>query len=171
MSELKKYDIDIFGLANKEYVYDYESGDEFFGEMQQELIRHGHFTAQVRLEKSATMIQLNFDISGTVELSCDRSLELFQEPFHVRQPFFLKFGDRNEELTEEIEIINRQTIRINIARYIYDFIVLALPVKRLHPRFREENHSEEYTLIYSSGAATAAQAETDPRWESLKKIK
>ena len=99
----------------------------------------------------------------------------------------LKFGDHDEELTEEIEIIRRNTAQINVARYIFDFIVLSLPMKKLHPSQRSgadddsaEPTGEEGTLVYSSGApadeaatdeATDDDAPIDPRWEALKKLK
>lgn len=181
MKAIKQYDIDIFGLANKEYSYDFESGDSFFVELEQDLINSGSFKTHVVLDKSTTMIRLDITVSGVVELECDRSLELFEEPFDTEGRLFLKFGDHDEELTEEIEIINRNTTRINLARYIYDFIALALPVKRLHPKFRTEDDEDEETefLVYSSGVAytenddeeQSNEAPVDPRWEALKKIK
>ena len=59
----------------------------------------------------------------------------------------------NEELTEEISIINRNKTQINVAGYIYEFIALALPMKKIHPDLRkpeEEGEEETETLIYSS---------------------
>ena len=129
MKELSKYNIDIYGLEDKQYDYDMESGDAFFEELEQDLVEHGHFKTHVVLTKSATMIQLHFHTEGTVELLCDRTLEPFEEPIDSSDRIILKLGDHNEELTDEIEIINRNTNRINLARYIFDFIALSLPVK------------------------------------------
>jgi uncharacterized metal-binding protein YceD (DUF177 family) len=179
VKELNKYNIDIVGLEDKQYVYDQESGDAFFEEMNQDFINHGNFRVITTLDKSTTMIQLQFQIEGSVELTCDRSLETFNEPVQTEGRMFLKFGDRDEELTEEIEIIHRNTTRINIARYIFDLIVLSLPMKRIHPDLRkEESDDETETLVYSSTpAATETQEEEspsetiDPRWEALKKLK
>lgn len=183
MKELSKYNIDIYGLEDKQYDYDMESGDAFFEEMEQDLIEHGHFKTHVVLNKSATMIQLRFHTIGSVTLTCDRSLETFEEPVDSDERIILKFGDHNEELTEEIEIISRNTNRINVARYIFDFIALSLPVKKLHPSLRTEeddfsleDDEEEGTLVYTSGAADDGEEreedeKVDPRWEALKKLK
>jgi uncharacterized metal-binding protein YceD (DUF177 family) len=184
VKELSKYNIDIYGLEDKQYVYDIESGDAFFEEMEQDLIEHGQFRTHVILNKSSTMIQLNFHIEGSVSLVCDRSLEPFEEPVLLDERMILKFGDHNEELTDEIEIINRNTNRINIAGYVFDFIALSLPVKKLHPSLRTEEdefdeleEEEDGVLVYSSGEAGADDEETedqeivDPRWEALKKLK
>lgn len=181
MKELSKYNIDIYGLEDKQYDYDMESSDAFFQELDQDLIEHGHFKTHVVLNKSATMIQLNFHTQGVVTLICDRSLEPFEEPIDSNERIILKFGDHNEELTEEIEIINRNTTRINVARYLFDFIALSLPVKKIHPDLRsedeetEDDDETEGVLVYSSESIEEAENEEeekiDPRWEALKKLK
>jgi uncharacterized metal-binding protein YceD (DUF177 family) len=184
VKELSKYNIDIYGLEDKQYDYDMESGDAFFEELEQDLIEHGHFKTHVVLTKSATMIQLHFHTEGSVELLCDRTLEPFEEPVDSSERIILKFGDRNEELTDEIEIINRNTNRINVAKYIFEFIALSLPVKKLHPSLREEEYDDEdledddeVILIYSSEDQEESEEDSDseekidPRWEALKKLK
>lgn len=174
MEELKKYNIDIFSLAEKEHVYHYASGSEFFSEFPQDLIGKGRFEARLVLDKSSTMLRLDFDIKGVIEQVCDRTLEEYEEEVATENRIFLKFGDRDEELTDEIEMIQRNTARINVARYIYDFIALALPVKKLHPRLRggEEADDAEEVLVYGhSKGDDPVGGEADPRWEALKSIK
>lgn len=174
MEELKKYNIDIFSLAEKEHVYHYASGSEFFREFPQDLIEKGKFEADLVLDKSPTMLRLDFHIKGVIGQVCDRTLEEYEEEVGTENRIFLKFGDRDEELTDEIEMIQRNTARINVARYIYDFIALALPVKKLHPRLRseEEGDGADEVLVYGQpGADDTAGSEVDPRWEALKSIK
>ena len=178
MKELSKYNIDIYGLEDKQYDYDMESGDAFFEELEQDLIERGSFKTHVVLDKSATMLQLHFHTVGRVELVCDRSLDPFEEPVVSDERLILKFGDRNEELTDEIEIISRNTNRINVARYVFEFIALSLPVKKIHPDLRssvEEGSEEEGILVYSSATQDESEGDEnekiDPRWEALKKLK
>lgn len=158
-----------------------ESGDAFFEELEQDIIESGHFKTHVELNKSATMIQLHFHSEGSVGLVCDRSLEPYEEPFITDDRIILKFGDQNQELTDEIEIIGRNTNRINIASYIFEFIALALPVKKIHPSLRsdEDEFSEDdddVVLVYTSEMPEEDENEEtsekiDPRWEALKKLK
>jgi uncharacterized metal-binding protein YceD (DUF177 family) len=174
VEELKKYNIDIIHLAEKQHEYHYASDSVFFRELEQDLIQSGRFEATLTLEKSSTMLRLDFSISGVAEQECDRTLERYDEPFETQNRLFLKFGDHDEELTDEIEMIHRNTARINVAKYIYDFIALALPVKRLHPSLRrDENDADEDILIYetdSEAKKSESEEEVDPRWEALKKI-
>lgn len=178
MKELQKYTISISSLENKPYEFDFESGDAFFEALEQDLIQHGSFRTHLVLTKSSSMIQLNFHIQGTVELVCDRSLDTFDEPIAIEEQLFLKYADRVEELTDEIELILWDTQQINIARYLFDFIVLSLPMKKLHPRFRQEetddDPEQEGKVVYRSDSPNPDQEDQeppiDPRWELLRKL-
>lgn len=179
VKEHNRYNIDIYGLEDKSYEFDYEPGSEFFEEMPQDLIQKGDFKVHLVLEKSSTMIQLRFAIEGIAELTCDRSLEVFDEPVDTEGKIILKFGDHDEEITEEISIINRNRTRINVASYIFELIALALPMKKIHPDLREQDQGEEgeadsETLIYSSESQKSDDSgadKVDPRWEALNKLK
>jgi len=124
------------------------------------------------------MIRLDFHIVGEIELLCDRTLEPFREPLDLQERMFLKFADHSEELTEEIELIAWNTQVVNVARFIFEFIGLAVPVRKLHPRLRdddEDDSEEEGRLIYSSGGDAPddddrPEPPIDPRWEALRKL-
>ena len=176
VNELRKYDINIIGLDEKRYEYDFESGNAFFEALDQELISQGNVRTLLTLDKSSTMIRLDFHITGYVEQTCDRSLDLYDEPIDIRHLLLLKFSDHNEELTDEIELIERNTATINVAHYIFEFIGISLPMKKLHPRFRAEEEQEdahiEGKLIYRSDPDEPEddQPIIDPRWEALRKL-
>ncbi|MBC8153177.1 MAG: DUF177 domain-containing protein [Bacteroidetes bacterium] len=175
MNELRKYDINIYGLENKRYDFDFESGDTFFDALEQNLIKKGQFTTHVTLDKSETMIRLDFHTKGEVEQVCDRSLDEYNEPIDIENRMLLKFSDHNEELTDEIELIERNTATVNVARYIFEFIGLSLPMKRIHPRLRtedDEDDESEGKLIYKSEPEPDEDGSPalDPRWEALRRL-
>lgn len=170
---LSKYDIHIQGLEDKRYTLDFEGENAFFEAFEQDLITKGHFKAVVKLNKNSSFIQLDFEITGVVELMCDRSLELFDEPIQTFDKYIYKFGDRYEEITDELEMIPHGAATINIAQHIYDFIAITIPMKRLHPRFRDEEFDEDGLLLYSTDKETVEEKaqEIDPRWAALGKLK
>jgi uncharacterized protein len=142
-SVLNTYKIDIFRLENKQYVHEFEGNGDFFEALDQELIQKGNFKASVVLNKNETMIQMMYKITGSVELTCDRSLDLFDFPVDITQKMILKFSDHNEEITEELMLIDRNTQYINVAQDIFDFIGLQIPIKKLHPRFIKDEVTYE----------------------------
>ncbi|GAB3539870.1 YceD family protein [Spirosoma fluminis] len=177
MNVLRAYDINIIGLENKRYEYDFTSDDAFFAALEQDLIEKGNVHTHLILDKSETMIRLDFHITGTVEQTCDRSLDCYDEPVDTLQRMLLKFGDHNEELSDEIELIERGTATINVARYVFEFLSLSLPMKRLHPRFRDEEDADDDVngkLIYRSDPEpddeNTDQPAVDPRWAALRKL-
>lgn len=187
MKTLNKYSIDIFGLSNKRHEYDFQVADAFFEAFGGELVEKGALQVQVVLDKTETMIVATFVIMGSVELICDRSLEAFGQKVNVKQKMIYKFGEEDEDISDEICIIAKDTHRLNIAQPIYDFIALSLPMKRIHPKFEDtqypEDSEQEGLLVYSTATAedessltdeddtSNSEPVTDPRWAALQKLK
>jgi uncharacterized metal-binding protein YceD (DUF177 family) len=178
VKKLNAYDIDVYGLKDKQYVYQFDSDNSFFEALEQDFISAGNCKTEVTIDKSSTMLLLNFSIKGTVTLACDRSLKLFDEPVEAHEKLILKFGDHHEELADNIELIRQDTIKINVARYIFEYIALALPMKRLHPNLRNEqddNNNDEIVLVFSTDNTieneSTKNTAIDPRWAVLKEIK
>jgi uncharacterized metal-binding protein YceD (DUF177 family) len=181
VKDLKAYAIEISKLSNKKHEYTFSSTSAFFSNFEQSLIEEGAFKVMLTLDKSETMMALYFHITGIIQLICDRTLEPFDHAINIRQKLILKFGDQDEVLTDEIEMIKRDTQQINIAQYIYEFIGLAIPMKKLHPRLAKGHYeeNEEGILVYSSGTdpgdaltdSPAADEPADPRWQILKNLR
>lgn len=178
MKVLRKYEIQIYKLSNGLHEFEFILDKEFFDLFDNEIVNKGKLIAKISLEKSETMLQTSFAITGSVELTCDRSLDLFDFPIDLERPFIYKLGDETNELSDEAMVIPRDTQKLNIASIMFEFIGLEIPMKKLHPRFiSDEEDDDENILIYSSGdheqmSDNQESEETiDPRWASLKKLK
>jgi uncharacterized protein len=181
MNKLKDFDIEVFSIKDNTHLrYDFELDDSFFTLFEDSLIQKGSLHVEVDIEKTALLIRSSFKIDGTVELICDRTLDPFEYPIHSENPILFKYAEEEGEITEEIVGIKRETVKINVAQYIYEFIGLEVPIKKLHPRFEEEDQDvNDNTLIYSTGSSEedknnkdAADGDIiDPRWLALKTLK
>ncbi|TAH27108.1 MAG: DUF177 domain-containing protein [Cytophagales bacterium] len=174
--ELKAFDIEIINLSNKKHNYDFEIDDIMFQNMPDSFLKHGQLKSQVSLDKSETMIQVAMKTKGFVELACDRCGEMFDFSIDIENKIIFKFGEEFQELTEDIIVIPRLLQRLNIAQYLYEFIVLAIPIKKTHPKFGEEDQDthQEANLIYSTGGFNKIEEtanEIDPRWAALANLK
>jgi uncharacterized metal-binding protein YceD (DUF177 family) len=121
------------------------------------------------------MLQLDFKINGTIELVCDRSLEPYNHPVDLKERLIIQFGDKEETLDNELEVILRGTQSLHLEQYLYEYIAMAIPFKKLHPKFADEIDEDEdadVKLIYSSSTDEASEDEPpiDDRWEALKKL-
>jgi uncharacterized protein len=66
---------------------------------------------------------------------------------------------------------------LELGQYLYEFIALAVPMKRLHPKFQQEDEGldehENGKIVYTSEDPNQEKKddEIDPRWNILKKLK
>jgi len=169
MKNSRRYKIDIFGLSNDTHSFEFEYDKAFFSEFEHSLISEGKGSCTIDLVKSDSMLDLNLKIEGTVELVCDRSLEKFNFPISIDQEVIYKYGDEDQELSENVFVITKDRQEINISDFLYECISLEIPMKKLHPKFKDDSEDDE--LIYSSVEDEDKEAKVDPRWEALKKLK
>lgn len=171
------YRVNIVGLSNKVHHFEFDLDDDFLNRYGHELFSKGSFRANVALDKHETFLEVDLRIEGTAQLICDRSLEPYDQPVSTHKKILFKYGERNEELSDEVMMIDREAVSLDLGQYMYEFIGLALPMKRLHPRFQDEDPDVEGGIVYSSGGDQEEQNEPsnekqiDPRWEVLKKLK
>jgi uncharacterized protein len=174
---LRAFSVNIIGLSNKVHQFTFEFGDEFFAAYGSGLISKGHFKADVELNKQETLIEATFNVTGKASLICDRSLDPFDYPVKFKKKIVFKYGDADQELSDEIVMIHRDSATLELGQYIYEFIALEIPIKKLHPRYQEEaevDDNSEGKIIYSSSNANSdpeSGDDIDPRWEKLKKLK
>lgn len=170
---MKPLSINIIGLEIKVHHYSFELGDEFLQHYGQGYLPGGHFSVKVVLDKRETFIEADFKIEGTAKLTCDRSLDLFEFPIELEKRILFKFGEEDKELTDEIILISRDRVSLDLGQFIYEFIGLSIPMKKLHPRFKDEDESEEGKVVYSSAPDDRVEGEDEvnPIWEKLKKLK
>ncbi len=176
---LKKYKIELFNLSLGEHEYVFDFDDEFLNNFGNSFVKNGAGEIKTGLIKTETFIELEFEITGSIELICDRSLDLFDFPLQLTEKLVFKYGEEIDNREEdEMIFIPWNPHSINIAQFVYEFISVAIPLKKLHPRYNNEDLSIEDHLIYSSGKQSDSnkypgikEDEIDPRWQRLKELK
>lgn len=163
----------IVGLSHSIHEFYYELGSGFFKQYGADTISEGKLKATVAINKHETFLEATFHIQGTVELTCDRSLEVFDFPISIQPKLVYKYGDEDKEISEEVMMIHRDTATLDLGQPMYEYIMLAVPMKKLHPRFqKEDDEAEEGKVVYTSSDEPKGDNDVmDPRWEVLKKLK
>ncbi|MDH5382588.1 MAG: DUF177 domain-containing protein [Cyclobacteriaceae bacterium] len=167
--EQSLYKIDIQGLAFKEHIFEFEVVSAFFSLFENSPVSVGNCYCKSVLTKTETMISISFEIKGSVELICDRSLKKFNYPILTKNNVIFKYGDEWQELDDELYEIPSNLDQLDVAPFIYEFIILALPMKKLHPDFAENSEIDE--VIYSTESEKKEENTLNPMWENLKKLK
>lgn len=130
---LNRFAIPFVGLKEGKHNFDYEITDLFFESFEMSEIKKGKLSATVVLDKQSGMLTLKFSIVGSVSIDCDICLDEIIFPVKTGATLFVKLGAEYREETDEIIIIPGSSNEINVAQYIYEYIHLALPIKRVHP--------------------------------------
>jgi uncharacterized metal-binding protein YceD (DUF177 family) len=172
----KAFDIEVIKYKEGLHEVDFPIRDAFFQQVEgNDLLEKGNLTARVKIDKGANLIELTFHIVGNV------TLETFEHPLDFTEKMIYKFGSEVKEIDESVMMITRDTPSINVAQLIYEFILLALPLKKIHPDYKNELDEEDNELeggfVYLDEASTEESTEeesttaVDPRWEQLGKLK
>jgi uncharacterized metal-binding protein YceD (DUF177 family) len=175
LADLKKYKIDIFNLPAGTHEYEFGFESDFFENFENSLINIGQGLVRVSLNKSETFLELNFEIEGSIELICDRSLDNFEYPVKIQKDLIVKFGEETEIQDDRIIYVPWNTQTIQLGQFIYEFMSLEIPMKKLHPRYSDDFGDEQEKLIYSSenemDSENPKNESIDPRWTKLKELK
>ncbi|GAB5409248.1 MAG: DUF177 domain-containing protein [Balneolaceae bacterium] len=129
----------------------------------------------IEFNRALHFIQTKLTFDLTVELICDRSLDVFD--FDVYQNYEILFKQEKIEESADangsIRNMDYASQQINIEQDVLDTILVSLPAKKLHPRFLDEDGNPVEFLNQQFGDLdTDNEGETiDPRWAALKDLK
>lgn len=120
-------------------------------------------------------IRVNFHVDSEVELECDRSLENYIQPIESDYEVVFKVDVREEKEDENgaVRRFDFSTNSLSIENEVRDTIFLNIPIKKLHPKFLdEEGKPKEFeTKSYGDTRKDDDTEVIDPRWEKLKELK
>ncbi len=168
MESLIAYSIPFSGLNDEVYLFDYQIDKAFFECFPETLITDGNFQVHVEFDKKPNVINILIDFKGNIDVTCDRCLEMMKLPLNGQNQLLLKYS---EEFREEAEIIyiTRELEEINIAKYIYEFISLAIPLIKTHDLVPDEECDESMRSFLE--IKDHSTPEDNPLWNQLKDIK
>lgn len=131
---------------------------------------------QLLFYRTLHFIRVNFHVDSDVELVCDRSLETYIQPIESDYEVVFKV-DVQEEKEDENGAIRRfdfSTNTLSIEEELRDTIFLNIPIKKLHPRFVDEEGNPKDFETKSFGDIKEEDENpeiVDSRWEKLKELK
>lgn len=175
MKALKEYTIQFVGLKEGEHNFDFEIDNTFFQNFEYEEFNKVDVKTNLKLIKKSTLLELYFSIEGFVNVNCDLTNEPYNQQIEDQFKLVVKFGAEYNDDNEDILIVPHGEYEINVAQYIYELIVLAVPVKRVHPgiedgTLKSEILSKLEELSPNEDSKTKSSEDIDPRWNNLKKL-
>ena len=174
-----EYKIKFTGLKDGLHTFTYNIGNEFFEQFEFTDVKGANVVVEVSLNKQPTMMIADFNLSGEVDLMCDRCTDNVAIPIESDEELIYKFTEDEFE-DEKVVSVYHNEIEIDLTQPIFEFITLAIPSKRLHldgecnqTMLKEINN---YLLVEEDESQIEPtddlkEEEIDPRWSALNKLK
>jgi len=165
---LREYDVEFGGLERGEHGFSFEINKEFFQLFEYSEITEGNIKVTLKLLKEEILMVLEFNLQGQVNIICDRCADYYLQDIKKSYRLIVKTKEKNnnDNDNEDVVYVLSSDYKINVASYIYEYIYLALPMRKVHPK--EEDCNQEVVRKISE---QEKQKDIDPRWDALKKLK
>jgi uncharacterized metal-binding protein YceD (DUF177 family) len=102
--------------------------------------------------------------------------EDFDLPIKGKMNLIVRFGEAFNNDNEELLILPHGEFEIDVAQYIYEMIVLSVPLRRVHPGIKDGSLKTEALTKLKQLAVKEKKEEKkeeeniDPRWDKLKQL-
>ncbi len=166
----EQYDIPFSGLKQGTHLFDFLIGKKFFEQFESSEISDGEVAVAVTMQKEDRLFDLHFTLKGTVTVPCDRCNENIGVAIDGTQRLLVKLGSGYFEESEDVQVIPETDHRLALAGFLYEYVLLMLPARRVHPE--DENGESLCNLeIIRRLNELNERHDPDPRWEILNKLK
>ncbi len=175
MKVTNEFLIPFIGLKLGKHQFEYQINETFFGAFDFEDFEKADIKVNVTLEKKSTMLELAFKHAGTVNVPCDLTGEMFDLPIKGKIKLVVQFGEEFNNDNEELLILPHGEHQIDIKQYVYEMIVLSVPLKKTHPGIKDGTLQSAALdklkqLEVKEHKEVKQEEDTDPRWDQLKKL-
>lgn len=156
MGKLDGYKVDLKGMATDTVSYRWQADNDFFSAVQGSEIKQGLLDVALRVKRTSGAYELEFQLQGEVEVTCDRCLESMNQPIDAFCTLRVVMGEDFVDDGDVVVVPEREGV-INVAWNIYEFAALQIPLRHVHPDCEALSESSEEERV-------------DPRWADLKKL-
>ena len=194
MAKFSPFNIDLKNLPDGINSYSYELDRKYFDTIDHEEVRKGNVNVEMTVKKTIDAFEFNFHLTGTIQIPCNRCLDEMNQEIDTHNRLVVKLGEAYSEESDELIIIPADEGEINIAWYLYEFIVLDIPIKHVHEpgkcnkvmssKYRKhkavsidddedddiEEFDDEVLDEDVDEDSNDDSKDTDPRWDALKKL-
>ena len=176
MNKTKEYLIPFIGLKLGKHHFEYQISNAFFEIFDYNEYQDSNIKVNVVLEKKSTLLELSFKHKGVVNVPCDLTSEDFDLPIKGQMKLIVSFGEEFNNENEELLILPHGEFEMDIAQYIYEMIVLSVPLRRVHPGVKDGSLKTEALTKLNELTVKEEKEEIkekeniDPRWDKLKQL-
>ncbi|MFA7358217.1 MAG: DUF177 domain-containing protein, partial [Bacteroidales bacterium] len=114
------------------HVFEFQLDTPWFELMDGPDVQKGKLNAIVRVINTGNLYDLRFELSGGVQVPCDRCLDDMTIEVDQKSQLFVKFGPEFFEESEDMIVVPEREGELNVAWFLYELIVFSIPLKHVH---------------------------------------
>jgi uncharacterized metal-binding protein YceD (DUF177 family) len=173
MKVTNEFLIPFIGLKLGKHQFEFNIKKSFFDSFDYHEYEDCDIKVNVILEKKTTLLELAFKHKGTVHVPCDLTNEMFDLSIKGKIKLVVQFGEIFNNDNEELLILPHGEHQIDVSQYIYEMIVLSVPLKRIHPGIKDGTLKTEILsklTVKEQKKESKKEDNIDPRWDKLKQL-
>ncbi len=177
MKHNREFEIAWQGLKPGPHTYTFDIDDRFMKEREVDE-SFANWSAQITLlfDKHENFFMLHFDVDGKVTVPCDRCGDDFELRLWDEFDLVIKLlGDDAEPIEEEDDVIfiPRSETVIDISNWLYEFLMLSIPLQRIHADNADGTPGCNPHALDLLGKLSEEhhEAAKNPLWKGLDKLK
>ncbi len=138
MKHNREFEIAWQGLKPGLHTFQYDVDNRFMvehGETETD-IKNIEAKVVLKFDKKTNFFLLHFDVDGKMTAACDRCGDDFELGLWDEFDLVIKLaGEDVEEIDDEADVvfIPRSETVLDISRWVYEFVMLSVPLQRIHP--------------------------------------
>ena len=164
----KRYILEYKKYGTGKHILKYLADDKFFENFEYSEIKKGKIEIEIEMEISGRNVFLNMHFNGFVETTCDICLEKFNLPVKFDQEIVFKISDKEADDYDDIIFINENNDKIDLKKHFYDYIILSLPIKKVHPLDKNGNRTCKKEYLEKLEEFNNTKIKNVPGWDKLK---
>ncbi len=176
MRQYQQFEIAFTGLKEGIHHFSYQIEDTFFNSFYPPDFRDSRLTVQLTMDKKENFFLLTFEVIGSVWVHCDRCGELFElqiwdeHPLAVKQVYDL--SEMEEDDDPNVAYISLHDSVLNVAKWVYEFALLSIPLQHIHPNDAEGNSTcNPVVLKKLEEMKKRDQTKGNPLWKGLEQFR
>jgi len=181
MSDLERYSIRLKDLKEGRHEFRFELDDDFFEKTENNLFCKGDITCHLTMDKHNSIIAMHFDLSGHIQVACDRCVASIDLPLSGDYRLILKYREdaSPEEMAamenEGIVLVAAEDNTFDLRPYLRDFSLLMVPAKLVYACREKAPYPCDEEVLNKIGFFVddleGKQTKNNSVWNALKDIR
>ncbi|HQW85257.1 MAG TPA: DUF177 domain-containing protein [Ferruginibacter sp.] len=178
MAAKREFEIAFVGLKQGVHEFNYTVNDKFFIEKGDPDFTNCTANIKLLLDKKSSFMLLKFEIGGKADVHCDRCGNTIDMDIWDEFSMLIKLVENPDEMNAQEEdpdvyYISRTESHIDVANWIYEFVLLSFPLQKLCSPDEMGNPKCNKDVLEKLKSMEAKEEQTNANqlWKGLEQFK